>query len=194
MTQENQPVSGEPVPATPMTELEVMIKESNLPQTKAQILLTRFNHYFGLAAQREKQLETLKVTDVTQVAEMKLADELRKASKRDRTAIEKVRRELNDENQAEIKIVNAIAKVLTALIEPLETKAEQIAKFAEIKAKEEKERLQGERMAALAEYGYTGTQDLAAMTEVEFEAFKEGLRVVKERKDEEAKAREKKAL
>ena len=73
-------------------QLEVIVKESGLEPTKAQIILDKFQNYFGIAAEWETKAKTLIVTDVSQTAYMKMARVGRLFLKEKRVALENTRK------------------------------------------------------------------------------------------------------
>jgi len=155
---------------TQNNELAVIIEQSGLEKTKAQILLDKFTNYFEIAADWETKINAIKVTDESQTAEMKMADEGRKFLKTKRIEIESTRKALKEESLREGQTIDAIAKILKNLIEPLENQCEDIAKFKERKEAERKEKLKIERTEKLlpyAEFVPFGI-DLSSLSEEDF--------------------------
>jgi len=54
-------------------ELQVIVQESGLPQTKAEYILQQFQHYFTMAAEWEIKAKSIVVTDESQKTEMEMA-------------------------------------------------------------------------------------------------------------------------
>lgn len=135
--------------------LQVIVQESGLEKTKADILLSNFQDYFKVASEWEAKAKTLIVTDENQKAEMQMARTGRLFLKEKRIAIEKVRKELKEQSLREGKAIDGIANVLKALIEPIEEYLDKQEHFVEIKQKEieeqkrieEEKRLEEERIA-----------------------------------------------
>ena len=98
------------------TELQVIIDQSGLEKSKAQVLLEKFTDYFQIAAEWEQKSNALVVNDISQTTEMKMADEARKFLKQKRIDIEKTRKELKEESLREGQTIDAIAKILKNLI------------------------------------------------------------------------------
>lgn len=121
-------------------QLSVIVKESGLEKTKAQILLDNFSNYFQIAADWEKKAKAIVVTDASQVAEMQMARTGRLFLRLKRITIEKTRKDLKEQALREGKAIDGIANVLKALIIPIEEYLEKQEKFVEIKAAEEAER------------------------------------------------------
>ncbi|HYE75601.1 MAG TPA: hypothetical protein VEF04_19820, partial [Blastocatellia bacterium] len=136
-------------------QLEIIVKESHLEQTKAQRILETFKNYFEIAAEWEKKAKSIVVTSVDQTAEMQMARAGRLFLREKRIAIEKVRKELKEQALREGKAIDGIANVLKGLIEPIEDYLDQQERFAQIE-QEKKEaairaqierRMEEERMA-----------------------------------------------
>jgi len=151
-------------------QLAVIVKDSGLDKTKSQILLDQFSNYFEIAATWENKAKTLIVTDVSQKTEMKMAREGRLFLKAKRVDIEKARKELKEQSLREGQTIDAIAKILKNLIEPIEQHLEKQEKFAEIKEKEMKEERKITREATLTalNFDYTYT-DLLNMPDIQFD-------------------------
>lgn len=120
-------------------ELAVIVKESGLDSTKAQILLDNFSGYFQIASEWEEKARTIIVKDASQKAEMEMARVGRLFLREKRIKIEKTRKELKEKALREGKAIDGIANILKALIVPIEEYLEQQEKFVEIKAKKEAE-------------------------------------------------------
>lgn len=162
------------VEETPQQEnqLAVILKESGLEQTKAQVILNNFSDYFKIAAEWELKAKTLTVTDESQVTEMKMAGEARKFLKKKRTAIEETRKTLKDASLKEGQTIDAIAKILKNLIEPIEDQLEKQEKFAEIKEAERKQARKEIRVKKLTELEFDFTYtDLLNMSDESYDAL-----------------------
>jgi hypothetical protein len=130
-------------------QLVKIINESGLDKTKAQVLLENFNNYFELAADWENKAKTLTVTDVKQVAEMKMAREGRLFLSQKRIDVEKTRKALKENSLREGQTIDAIAKILTNLILPIEEDLKNKEKFAEIQEANRRAELKARREAEL---------------------------------------------
>lgn len=185
---------------TQENQLAVIINESGLEKTKAQILLDNFSGYFELASDWDQKAKTLIVTNENQVAEMKMAREGRLFLRDKRVAIEKTRKELKDASLREGQTIDAIAKILKNLIEPIEEHLERQEKYREIKEKEFKEQRKAERVKILTEleFDYTYT-DLLNMPDEQFDKLviqlenEKSARLEAERKAEEERIAKEKA-
>lgn len=185
---------------TAPSNLALIIKESGLEQTKAQILLDKFTNYFQIAAEWEAKIKGLNVTNPSQKAEMKMAGEARKFLKAKRIDVEKTRKELKEQSLREGQTIDSIARILKNLIEPLEEKAEEIETFAQRLEAQQKAELQSKRLAELQQYNfqYNTGFDLGSMDETMYQNLLAGTkkahedRIEAERKAEEERiAREK---
>ena len=125
-------------------KLSVIVKESGLEGTKAQVLLDNFSTYFQIASEWEIKAKAIVVSDASQVADMKMARVGRLFLKEKRTAIEKTRKKLKEEALREGKAIDGIANILKALIVPIEEYLEKQEKFVEIKEALEARRKQEE--------------------------------------------------
>lgn len=112
-------------------QLITLINENGLDKTKSQVLLDNFSGYFDLAADWERKAKALVITSVEQTAEMKMAGEGRRFLKQKRVAVESTRKQLKEASLREGQTIDAIAKILKNLIEPIEKDLEEKEKFAE---------------------------------------------------------------
>lgn len=130
-------------------KLAVIVEESNLAKPKAKILLDNFSGYFDMAAEWEAKARTIKVTDESQVADMKIARTGRLFLKGKRLDIERTRKQLKEQALREGKAIDGIANILKGLIIPIEEYLEEQEKFVELKREREAEikRLEAEKKA-----------------------------------------------
>ncbi len=120
-------------------QLQVIVKESGLDQTKADYILNQFQNYFELASEWEKKAKTIIVTDEKQEVDMKMARTGRLFLREKRIAIEDARKKLKEQSLREGKAIDGIANVLKALIIPIEEYLEKQEKFVEIREAEKAE-------------------------------------------------------
>lgn len=134
-------------------KLELIVKESGLEKTKADVILAKFQNYFELSADWERKARTIVVTDEKQIDDMKMARTGRLLLREKRLEIEKTRKELKEQALREGKAIDGVANVLKALICPIEEYLERQEKFVEFKvaAQLEQKRLDDERKAVEAE-------------------------------------------
>lgn len=181
-------------------QLAVIVKESGLEQSKAQILLNNFSNYFDIAADWENKAKTLVVTSESQLAEMKMAREGRLFLKSKRVAIENTRKELKEQSLREGQTIDAIAKILKNLIEPIEEHLEKQEKFIEIRETQRKEERKAKRVQVLTALNFDFTYtDLLNMPDEQYDALvlklenERDARIEAERKAEEERIAKEKA-
>lgn len=131
-------------------ELQVLVDESGLEPSKAQIMLDRFSEYFQLAAEWEQKAKTIVVTGASQITEMKMARVGRLMLKEKRVELEKTRKSLKEQALREGKAIDGIANALKAVIVPIEEYLEQQEHFVEYAnaAAEEARRIEADRLLA----------------------------------------------
>lgn len=132
--------------------LTKLVTESGLDKTKSQVLLENFSDYFEIASDWENKASMLIVNNIEQKAEMKMAREGRLFLKEKRIAVEKTRKALKENALREGQTIDAIAKVLTNLIIPIEKDLEEKEKFAEIQEAKRIEMLNEERSNEISPY------------------------------------------
>lgn len=130
-------------------KLAVIVKESGLSKTRAQVLLDNFSDYFQVASEWEAKAMDIVVVSPDQKAEMKIARVGRLFLRQKRIQIEKTRKELKEQPLREGKAIDGIANVLKWLFVPIEKYLEKQEKFVEIKTAEiaELARVETERKA-----------------------------------------------
>lgn len=115
-------------------QLAKIVTESYLEQTKAQVILTNFQNYFDIASEWDAKVSSLNVTDVSQVAEMKMAREARLFLKAKRIDVENTRKQLKEQSLREGQTIDHIAGILKNLIIPIEEKAAKAPDKEKLKA------------------------------------------------------------
>jgi uncharacterized membrane protein YqiK len=164
-------------------QLAVIVNESGLEKSKADVLLENFSDYFKLAGEWERKAKVLEVTDASQVAEMKMAREGRLFLKEKRVALEKTRKALKEQALREGKAIDGIANVLKALIVPIEQYLDEQEHFVE---RQEAERAEAARLEAEAK-----GQAEWLEAEKKYAKEQERIRLENARLREEAEAKEK---
>lgn len=131
-------------------QLQVIVRDSGLEKTKADIILTKFQDYFQLASEWETKARTIVVTDEKQTDSMKLARTGRLLLRERRLEIENTRKQLKEQSLREGKAIDGIANVLKGLIVPIEEYLERQEKFVELQeaAIAERKRIEIERRMA----------------------------------------------
>jgi hypothetical protein len=120
-------------PEIEVNQLQIIVQESGLEKTKADIILDTFKDYFKIASEWEKKAKAIEVTSETQTAEMRMAREGRLFLREKRIAVEKTRKELKEQALREGKAIDGIANVLKGLIEPIEEYLDRQERFVEIR-------------------------------------------------------------
>lgn len=120
-------------------QLEVIVKESGLEQTKADYILKQFQDYFKIASEWETKAKQIVVTSEDQTVDMKLARTGRLFLREKRITLENARKELKEQSLREGKAIDGIANVLKALIVPIEEYLDAQEHFVENKKKAEEE-------------------------------------------------------
>lgn len=133
-------------------ELIVLINESGLEETKANMMLEQFQGFFKTASEWEKKIDMCVVKDRTQTSEMKLAREVRLELRRIRIDVENTRKKLKEQSLREGKAIDGVANILKALIEPMEETLMSYEKFAENEDKRIAQELLEKRTEELAPY------------------------------------------
>lgn len=152
-----------------------LVKGSNLDESKRNYILTNFQSYFQIAKEWEEKAKALVITDISQIAEMKQAREGRLFLREKRILLEKSRKDLKDASLQEGRTIDAIAKMLTGLIEPTENYLEEQENFAKVQEEKRKKALKEQRELLLAPYNViTSVYDLGSMDEQTFQFILEG--------------------
>ena len=174
-------------------EIITLVETSGLETKTATTLKERFLPFFEQADEWKTKAEQLVVTDVSQVAEMKLAREARLALKQIRVNADKTRKELKEDSLRYGRAVQGIYNVIEYHILPIEQHLEQQEKFVEIQEANRKAKLKAEREAQLlpfSEFVPFGL-DLGGMSDENYVKTLNGAKLQFEQKIEaENKARE----
>lgn len=128
--------------------LEIIIHNSGLEETDRDVIVKSFGDFEAVASDWKAKAEVIKVTDSSQVAEMKMAREGRLFLREKRIAIENTRKEMKEQSLRRGQAIDAIAKYLKSLIEPIEKYLDEQEHFVEIQAQKEAERIKAEVEAA----------------------------------------------
>jgi hypothetical protein len=155
-----------------MNELLVIVEQSQIEKSEGQKLLSHFENFFKQASEWESKAYSIVVTSEEQKAEMKMAREGRLGLRQLRIDTEKKRKELKEESLRKGQTIDAIAKIITNTIIPIEEYLEKQEKFIETQIENKKlERLQA-RMEQLAKFQLDEVAvNLKEMTDEEFSIF-----------------------
>lgn len=159
---------------TQKSQLVALVEQSGLEKTKQDFIIEKFNGFQQIATDWKNKSEAIKVTDISQTAEMKMAREGRLFLKSKRVEIEKTRKELKEQSIKEGKAIDLIASSLRLMIEPIEEYLDEQEKFAERKEAERRAALKDERIEKLAPYEVDHRYfDLENMPEDQFNSLLE---------------------
>jgi hypothetical protein len=175
----------EPEAKTEPNQLQVLVAQSNLPESKAQFILQNFSDYFKIASEWEVRAKTIVVTSEKQVVDMRMARTGRLFLKEKRLAIENSRKTMKEQIVREGKAIDGIANVLKALIVPIEDYLDKQEHFVEIRQKEQEAK-------AIEEYNQRIENERIAREKAEAEE-RERIRIENERLKAEAIERERAA-
>ncbi len=164
-----------------------IINETGVEQSTATQLRTAFNDMFANADKWLAQAKAIKVTDISQTREMKMARELRLTIRQIRCDAENTRKRLKADALAKGKAIDGIANVLKALIEPVEAHLQEQEDFAKRVEEQKREELRQARNLAIMPYSEFFSMspgfDLSAMSQEQFDAMLEGLKMKKDAKE-----------
>lgn len=167
-------------------QLITLINENGLDKTKSQVLLDNFSGYFELASDWERKANALVITSVEQTAEMKMAREGRLFLKQKRIAVESTRKQLKEASLREGQTIDAIAKILKNLIEPIEKDLEEKEKYAERIEQQRIETLRDSRtleLEPLSEFVPYGI-DFGTMKDEDYTKLLSGAKLQQQAKEE----------
>lgn len=173
MSNETEVITPEVMPK----EALAVISQSGVEQSTVTQLRQAFDTMFGDAEKWAAKAKEIKVTDVTQTREMKLARECRLALREIRCNAENARKRLKADALAKGKAIDGIANVLKALVEPVEAYLQDQEDFAKRVEERRVAELRTARQLACSPYAdVTGpiTFDLASFSEDQFTAFLDG--------------------
>lgn len=152
------------------------------PETKTS-LLQSFETFFNQTQEWKDKAEGLVITSADQKEEIKQAKEARLALKNIRVSTEHKRKELKEESLRKGQTIDAIAKIITNQILPIEEHLEKQEKFVEIQEAKRKAELKETREASLAQYDVEGQfYDLGNMPDETFNNLLENSRLAHEAK------------
>lgn len=127
--------------------LITIVNNSGLEENEQKGVIERFNDYEDIAKTWEQKAKMIHVTNIDQVTEMKMAREARLFLREKRIAIERARKAMKEQSLRKGQAIDAIAKYLESLIEPIENYLKEQEDFVVIQRKkqEEKERIEAEK-------------------------------------------------
>jgi len=190
MSNEPTTITIEPLNPDAVGEQIVAVERANsLPEDAAVALRDQFAAYYtGIVDLRAQAATITKPDDKTQ---QKLARTVRLGLKSIRCDVERVRKQLKEESLRRGKAIDGFANVLKYLCEPVESKLEDIEKYAERQEAARIAALVAERSAAIAAIGADPTAyNLAVMDDDTFRLVVAGLQKAKEEREEAARKAE----
>lgn len=173
------------------TQLAVVVLDNGLDVESAQPLLAAFHPFVAQTEEWRLKVNGLTVTDVSQVAEMKLARESRLALKEIRVNVENTRKKLKEDSLRRGKAIDGLANLLKFLIEPMEERLLEQEQFVERQEAARRNALGQERARQLMEAGgVTEFFDLANIPERAFLRILDDARLAKAAREETARKAE----
>lgn len=187
-----------------MEGLAEIVKTNELDSEDGQIIINRFGSYETIAKDWEAKAKMIVVVSRDQTTEMAMAKEARKKFSDMRIELEKARKAIGEPAFRKYKAVNAVAKYLQALIQPIEDHLKLQEDFiknddARIEAEkkiEEERRIEAERLAQIEADRKEQERIRLENERLKKEADEREAQMLKEREDARLKqeAIEKKAL
>lgn len=188
-------MSTEATPTEVVTEipenLALAVKSTGLDTQAAEVIEASFAPLFVQANKWAAQVAGLKVTDVSQVREMKLARESRLALKEIRVLAGKNKDRLKEDSLKRSRAVDSIYNTVKGICEPLEAELLAQEQFALRAEAARMEKIKAERVASLTQYGVDcAFYQLDVMPAEQFEQLLAGSKAAHEAKVEAARKAE----
>lgn len=171
--------------------LALAVKSTGLDTQAAEVIEASFAPLFVQANKWAAQVAGLKVTDVSQVREMKLARESRLALKEIRVLAGKNKDRLKEDSLKRSRAVDSIYNTVKGICEPLEAELLAQEQFALRAEAARMEKIKAERVASLTQYGVDcAFYQLDVMPAEQFEQLLSGSKAAHEAKTEAARKAE----
>ena len=172
-------------------ELVEVIKETGLVNPQSEIIINKFMPVFMEAKTQIELSVDIKVTDISQVEDMRKAKEIRLALKRIRNNADSIREELKAESLKYGNAVQGVFNLIKDAIKPVEERLEESEKFKERLEEEKAKTIKAERINLLSQYVEDWTvYSLDGMNEEVFTNLLSGAKTVWESKQAEIKKTE----
>ncbi len=175
-------------------QLAKIVQSSNLAQVDADTLKESFTPHFANTEALLAESTAIRVTDATQVSEIKASRAMRLRLKDVRVAADKTRKALKEDSLRKGKAIDGIYNVLMLALEPEEQRLLEQEQFAERAEAARKTKLQAERAGVLVSLGADPSlYQLGEMNEQAYTQLCDGIRAANaarlesERKAEEAR-------
>lgn len=152
-------------------EITKLLENSLIEKSKSDYIIEKFSEFTSIATEWNEKANAIMVTDESQTDLMKQAREGRLLLKAKRIEIEKTRKSLKEQSLNEGRLIDSIAKSLTALVEPAEKHLELQERFAEIQDQKRKAELKAKRYELILPYAEVidpETLNLGLITEEAF--------------------------
>lgn len=133
-------------------EITKLAENSLIEKSKSDYIIEKFSEFTTIATEWSEKANAILVTDENQIDLMKQAREGRLLLKGKRIEIEKTRKSLKEQSLNEGRLIDSIAKSLTALVEPAEKHLELQERFAEIQDQKRKAELKAKRYELMLPY------------------------------------------
>ena len=152
-------------------EITKLAENSLIEKSKSDYIIEKFSEFTTIATEWNEKANAILVTDESQKDLMLQAREGRLLLKAKRIEIEKTRKSLKEQSLNEGRLIDSIAKSLTALVEPAEKHLELQERFAEIQDQKIKAELKAKRYELILPYAEVidpETLNLGLITEEAF--------------------------
>ena len=152
-------------------EITKLAENSLIEKSKSDYIIEKFSEFTTIATELNEKANAILVTDESQKDLMLQAREGRLLLKAKRIEIEKTRKSLKEQSLNEGRLIDSIAKSLTALVEPAEKHLELQERFAEIQDQKIKAELKAKRYELILPYAEVidpETLNLGLITEEAF--------------------------
>jgi hypothetical protein len=133
-------------------EITKLAENSLIEKSKSDYIIEKFSEFTTIATEWNEKANAIIVTDESQLELMQQAKEGRLLLKAKRIEIEKTRKSLKEQSLNEGRLIDSIAKSLTALVEPAEKHLELQERFAEIQEQKRKAELKAKRYELMLPY------------------------------------------
>lgn len=129
--------------------LALQLREAKLPESESSVLESVFLPFFKQAEEWKSKAEALVVTSADDKEQMKEARTARLIIKDIRVNVEKRRKELKEDSLRKGKLIDAMANIIKAVIEPIEEHLDKQEKFVQIQEEKKRQRIKEERTTEL---------------------------------------------
>jgi len=133
-------------------ELVAIVKETGVINPQAELIISKFKPLFIEAQDLIAEAETIKVTSITQVEDMKKAKEIRAALRAVRKISESTKKELKEDALKYGNAIQGVYNLIEKATKSAEEKLEASEKFAERLEEEKAKTIKAERINLLSQY------------------------------------------